>query len=80
MCSQQFFVSLVYRIENNFVQRVINKELHVIIVQFGINSPQNMQLPVLIGHSENKSLTLFSSPKRGSTCSDVSTSRHGQLQ
>ena len=40
MCSQLFFLSLVYPIENNFTQSVINKELLVIFVQLGINSPR----------------------------------------
>ena len=32
------FLSLVYPIENNSIQSVINKELHVIFVQLGINT------------------------------------------
>ena len=38
MCSQLVFLSLVYPIEGNFIQSVINKEMHVIFVQLRINS------------------------------------------
>ena len=39
-CVHNCFLSMVYPIENNAIQSVINKELHVIFVQLGINSPR----------------------------------------
>ena len=42
MCSQ-LFLSLVYPIENNFIQSVSNKELHVIFAQLGITALVSFQ-------------------------------------